>query len=582
MQQYPRDDRGRFMRKEEQGVGKGKKSAEREEPINPEGDVEYPQDWEEGEEEGLDETQRRMHLMEQELWEMKDMMKSLIQSVGRLGNQRVSPQRISPQPTYEHPLQEPPIIDVGNTQLQDERRVSPTTSVASSSVSDASSLKKEVGKAVPTYEGDIYKPQKLFEFIEKLEAYYEITELSDYHQVMYAATKLSSTAHIWWTSQKKKGTSARRWEEMKMALIRRFVPPEHVNLVREKIDKLEQKYSVVAYNEAFNRLITQLPLLPYVEQQYLYLRGLKPRIKELVSVNQYMDLEDLQMAAIRHDSPTSHKALKNLEVEANASDHGTRGKGNARGRDRGRGRFNKGRGGRFDKFQRRKGCYLCDEEDHYARECPTFKEAKKIREQRRKAKEKSEDVSDDGKEANFTHVEANLSLATHKRSPYSILVDSGATAHIIKDKFLIENYRQLSKPIPVSGGKVGSEPAMALGRGVLTVSNPRTDSKVTFEDVLYVPDYPRNLVTTQRLPKGVGACLEGNESPNTGLYVKGSKKRLLDIRVDGHLPLLVGTTTMDAEGYVTMVTNEDMMARDAGGVTKEVQSGKDSTATSKN
>lgn len=123
---------------------------------------------------------------------------------------------------------------------------------------------------------------------------------------------------------------------------------------------------------------------------------------------------------------------------------------------------------------------------------------------------------------------------------------------------------------------------MAVGRGVLTVFNPQDESKVTFEDVLYVPDYPRNLITTQHLPKGVGACLEGNESPNTGLYVKGSRKKPLDIRVDGNLPLLVGNTGMDVDGYITMVMNQNAVAHCAEGETNEVQSGKVSTTMSKN
>lgn len=560
-QQHHRDEKGRFRRKDE-SVGKGKQSAEREEPINPEGDVE-PKYWEEGGKGGVDETQRRVHMMEEEMWEMKEMLSSLMQSVGRLGNQQTSPQ-----PTYDHPLRSSPIADVGNTQSR-----APSTASTASSVS---SLQKEMRNAIPKYDGDIYKPQKLFEFIEKLEAYFEVAELSDYHQVMYATAKMTSTAHVWWTAQKKKGTSARKWEDLKQALIRRFVPPEHMHLIREKIDKLEQKHSVVAYNEAFNRLITQLPLLSFAEQEYLYLRGLKPRIKELVSVLNHGDLEELQMAAIRHDTVASHKALKQLEVEVNTVEDGKKG-GNGKGRGHGRGR------GRGDRFQRSKGCYVCGKEGHYARNCALLKKAQKLQEtEEKKGSSKDDGAVDDGKEANFANVEANLTLATHKRSPYSILVDSGATAHIIKDKFLIENYQQLPKPIPVNGGKVGSEPAMAIGRGVLTVSNPQDESKVTFEDVLHVPDYPRNLITTQCLPKGVGACLEGNESRNTGLYVKGSRKKLLDIRVDGNLPLLVGNTGMDVDGYVTMVMNENAVAQCAEGETNEVQSGKDSTAMSKN
>lgn len=398
--------------------------------------------------------------------------------------------------------------------------------------------------------------------------------MSPLQQILLTANKLTGNAHTWWSTMKRQGEAAsiRTFDDMKRALIEEFTPPEHEQTIRRLLSKHQQTKSVVDYNVRFNQLLQQVPFMSFEEQKYFYLSGLRGDIQRFVSSGELnlANLKTMQRAAIRQDNGSRTKSTKGLEVEAHATDT-KKWKKDQKGKPTGKPRPERKPTGKFP-------CFICKAEkpDHWPSKCPEWASYE--------AAKKKQDAAP-APEANFTHVEANLTLATDKLSEYSVAVDSAATHHIIKDKFLIEDYRPFKNKIAVRGGKKGSAPAIGYGTGKLTIYNKEDETKsVIFKDVIYAPDYVRNLVSTQAMNPIYGATLEGNTSPYTGIHDVKTRQKILNIRTNGGLPFIVGFTETTPEAFASEVLAEDPPpdAASTDDALSNQESVKESTGTSKN
>jgi hypothetical protein len=191
---------------------------------------------------------------------------------------------------------------------------------------------------------------------------------------------------------------------------------------------------VADYNASFMQLKQQLTNLSTDDAIFAYLRGLNPKIRELVrsQKDNQADLRTLQNACLRVDT-TSNRSNDRLtpqeEAHMTSSSTPSTNRGGFRGRN-GRGRRGssyRGRGTRGQAFHNRGSnnarhpykkntsdqmdglglqskCYVCDSTDHFAAKCPNLP---KLREMLNNSSDQS----------------ANLAIGT-------MIIDSGATQHM--------------------------------------------------------------------------------------------------------------------------------------------------------
>ena len=160
-------------------------------------------------------------------------------------------------------------------------------------------------KLIPQYDGS-GGAVKLFEFIDQFEDFASNTDYTPSMELTLATAKLNGDAKIWWRDHR--NTIAidhpqriKCWSQLRKALIEHFTPPEHAYTIRNKLFNLKQNASVADYNASFMQLKQQLTNLGTDDAIFAYLRGLNPKIRELVrsQKDNQADLRTLQNACLR-------------------------------------------------------------------------------------------------------------------------------------------------------------------------------------------------------------------------------------------------------------------------------------------
>src|SRR5579871_843758 len=122
-------------------------------------------------------------------------------------------------------------------------------------------------------DGDI---QKLLEFIDKMESYFKMIELTPSSQIQVAILKLTGTANLLWHYHKQiyNRESANRiktWDGLKNLLKRNKITNEHERQVLIQLQKIQQTGTVRDYNIAFDKLMMQISELSFQVEMHFYL-----------------------------------------------------------------------------------------------------------------------------------------------------------------------------------------------------------------------------------------------------------------------------------------------------------------------
>jgi len=362
-------------------------------------------------------------------------------------------------------------------------------------------MDKELLRLIPRYDGT-GGVQKFREFVDNFESYARSTTGSAKDALIIAQAKLLGDAKLWLLDQLERypvghplhiGT----WEMLRKGLKLNFVLVETEDEIREKIRTLRQKGTIAEYNSAFRRLLMQVPM-EFKEARYDYLRGLSPKIRDLVRTKDGItEMNELYQACLKLDDriKTSNvgasRTTTNEALVASSPSHRQGSTSRMMSSLRGAHRGGRG-GGRFrhqGNTNRRQfnssslKCYACEELGHMANDCP-----------KRSLIRSTIKKSNSSPQANVASGESGLQMGM-------TIIDSGASQHMFKDASRFHSMVTSSTKIACAGDQTLNSDAygtvnMELGDG------SESSSGMVLDNVLHVPDLRHNLLSVRALTKG--------------------------------------------------------------------------------
>ena len=407
-------------------------------------------------------------------------------------------------------------------------------------------------KSIPEYKGDRSKPQELLEFFQKTEHYYRAGNIRSETVVNAVIPKLVQHANIWWRSLTNPPTT---WEAMKTALAREFQDHDLEEDLLAKLMDIKQTSGVASYNNLWRKLSMQIVHLAPFEAVVCYKRGLKPEIREFLETKhadgRKFNVDELMLAAIDREKRMKKPGGKGRrEDEAHHLGNG----GKQPGRKPGPGRSkcvecggphktencDKRRGSPGNRWKK-KPDDAKKKQKEAAEKGEQFKLSRRQMEALKWAEEQAKKSLSEGKDAK-NEDESHVLLDTNARSPLAIMLDGGSTRGVIKDRFLLDDYKPIKASRPLLTG-TGDE-VKIIGMGTLTVRDPdHPERYIEWKNVAYSPTFRRNLVPIAPLKRAGMEISLGGAAP--GIYAANGE-RTLRLNSSYGLDFLVGSVeTMD-------------------------------------
>ena len=137
-----------------------------------------------------------------------------------------------------------------------------------------------------------------------VDIYFEAANLDPAKYLRYAATLLRDGALIWWHSERNKGTAPTTYEGFKTELIKAFECSNPVKNARDRIADLKQTGPVLKYTSAFRNLCLEIPDMNEAEMLDRYVRGLKDRVRQELTIREPSTFNAAAAMAERYDRAT--------------------------------------------------------------------------------------------------------------------------------------------------------------------------------------------------------------------------------------------------------------------------------------
>lgn len=141
---------------------------------------------------------------------------------------------------------------------------------------------------------------KAFQYVSELPT-------SEAGKVRIAGSFLEGSALLWWRRAHEDAPSKeefpyRTWPAFRDALRELFRPINNVRQARDQLATLQQTTSVQEYVRQFRFVCLQIPGIAIEEMMDRFIRGLKPRIREIVITSDTSTLEEVMSLAERQDA----------------------------------------------------------------------------------------------------------------------------------------------------------------------------------------------------------------------------------------------------------------------------------------
>lgn len=147
----------------------------------------------------------------------------------------------------------------------------------------------------------------------QLQTYFQVAHVREEDRVTFAVTLLREPALMWWMDHVKKTTlevdghvtptreRITTFEDFSNTLKDKFMPITRKENARDRLAKIKQTTSVLAYITAFQRITMQIPNLDPEEEKDRFFRGLKHHIQREITLKEPPTLEDMQRMAVKLD-----------------------------------------------------------------------------------------------------------------------------------------------------------------------------------------------------------------------------------------------------------------------------------------
>src|SRR5207245_6426865 len=110
-----------------------------------------------------------------------------------------------------------------------------------------------------------------------------------------------------------------------------------------------------------------------------------------------------------------------------------------------------------------------------------------------------------------TRIHAFLSSDPRRKDKSEIIIDSGATRHMVPHWSWLTSYRKLDPPIPVAFGDNSTAKAIGIGRMVLKSVISRRTFEFELANVLLIPEFHITLISINCLQSaGLTTSFPGN------------------------------------------------------------------------
>lgn len=150
---------------------------------------------------------------------------------------------------------------------------------------------------------DVFKGSSVDTFLFSIEKAFEFYEIDESRKVATAVNYFRDAALRWFKFMERQfQQSPPSWNEFKTQLIQHFKASNTETVVRNRLNNLRQIGSVVSYNDAFNRLIIELPDIDDNTKIDMYCRGLKQQIQLHVRLRTPESLNIAQTVAMNVDN----------------------------------------------------------------------------------------------------------------------------------------------------------------------------------------------------------------------------------------------------------------------------------------
>ncbi|GKA13938.1 transposon ty3-I gag-pol polyprotein [Tanacetum coccineum] len=167
---------------------------------------------------------------------------------------------------------------------------------------------RQRAKDVPTFHGSM-NVEDFLDWMSELDTFFKFYEIPMDNRVNLVAYKLKGGAQSWWknlqTVRERQGKlPIVSWERMERELRRRFLPPNHDQILFNLLQNCAQgNRSVEVYTAEFHRLSSRNDLSETESQQVTrYINGLRPEIQDRISLVPVYTLDDAYNLAIRAEN----------------------------------------------------------------------------------------------------------------------------------------------------------------------------------------------------------------------------------------------------------------------------------------